>query len=426
MNPCINGTLYEYFGKTDNTCFPFLGILHQRSNVICEQARIILQYRINQSVPLGNDRNLVLDFLTRVLNVFDVAFPPFFLVLLKESEETQTYTHHYRDHLLHTFYVFCLGCYVFDHSVFFRKFHKNSNEDCFRNWIVAAFFHDIGYCFAKSENPNEYGLKVKSIINCSRDIKASYEFWSHLILANPIDQSSTQDSFQSLFDNDRQFFIKVQSMPNDLFSKENNYYFSRFIGEANFIEDLLDFLTMEIMLPIDACYDIYERRKPQHGFQSSLLLIFLLKLKEWIITECKVRVRISEQEAKVSIANTRDGFLHGLLSIAFHDIQLICDKKVRINDIKSPIIPLLAITDNLQCWDREYYYFGEPSDEQRAPIPPTLVNIEEKDGVLFWKHDDTQDHIITKYAEYGSVIMDCSKFICKEDVESIIKDGNHE
>lgn len=424
MNPCINDTLYEYFGKTEKEYLPFLNILHNNSRGICDQIRSLLYYRHNLKLSTHSDREDVIRILSRMLNSFEIVFPPMLLDLLRDSEDNKHYPDdtHPRDHLLHAFYVFCLGCYVYDQSAYFRQFHRHNSDDYFRSWIVAAFFHDIGYCFTKSIN-HTYISKVERLIKCGSqsqaDIDEAFKFWSHLMLSESENTNLTE--LKHLFSSSDNFNSKVRSIPTSLFEKKD-CYFEVDIERNNILNEIIQGVDDLNLLESDDLMGFH--KKSSHGLTSTLFLVFLLRLRELIINDCRVSETIAHITEKVSKINTYDNYFTSFNAIALHDVGLKT-KKIHLSENSNPLIPLLAISDNFQCWDREYYYFELP-DMPRAPIPTTSVDVKERDGFLLWKHDDTEDPENTKHAEYDSLIKDCTKLIWKEDVMSIIKDGNHE
>ena len=79
----------------------------------------------------------------------------------------------YRDHVMHSLYVFLIGLYLYDHISCIKKvideYYKNSGFDAFyKTWLVAAVYHDTGYIFESwllDHNDVAAKNRIKDVMN---------------------------------------------------------------------------------------------------------------------------------------------------------------------------------------------------------------------------------------------------------------------
>jgi len=115
----INSDLIAYFKSIDPSkrLLSEINSKHEVSDLIV----YLLKARIGNNNFLETDRDGILLLYKRLSLLYHIPFPVYLLEILKQNEENKLYPTYYRDHLLHSFYVFCLGCYIFDNSQIFIR-----------------------------------------------------------------------------------------------------------------------------------------------------------------------------------------------------------------------------------------------------------------------------------------------------------------
>lgn len=231
---------------------------------------------------------------------------------LKDFEDKLLYSYvvYYRDHFLHSFQVFLLGCYIIDELITNDipfDFLSRTNVDGFlRTWFLISIYHDIGYLSQNlikiSENINKSYFKNISGIRLSK---------LELLISEKLDSI---------------FYELLEEISYDLLLGEEKYFF---LGVKN--EDL----EMQKNIYLNELIENYHFRN--HGIISSLFLYYTLNLDiDFIIAEKKEEFL---KEFKLASA-----------AIATHDLEK--QGRIHLNVSKNPFGCLLIICDNIQEWER--------------------------------------------------------------------------
>ena len=243
----------------------------------------------------------------------------------------------HRDHYSHSVYVFALGLAIYETNEGFRAKYKayyglgEADESAAANhfleyWGLTALFHDIGYPF---ELPFEQVLSYFEVENQERGKGSLYLSYRNVESQTELDEKA-MDHFESLYG--KRFRTTSELFAHDLAQKLGAAYgFSE--------EYLLDILNTKPTEPGRFLYHM------DHAFFSAT------RLYRELAEQLGVR-RLMPAHVDALSAILMHNSLYKF-SIAFYK-----DKEKHRPPMKvrqHPLGWLLALCDELQCWDRTAY-----------------------------------------------------------------------
>lgn len=421
----INSDLLEYF-EGDSEGFPMLSELERaraRSIIVS-----ILELRCGLPKKLAMARDRIPGLYEYLASIYKIPFPEYLLRLLYKIEERATLHIKYRDHMLHLFYVFCLGCYIYDNSGYYRPHNVEDSYRFMANWVVAAFLHDLGYAFSEEEfrSKHDTSAEFSRVVRCENgDIKESFAlFWSWVLTLTKNGQP--EFSVEGSAANAIQRVDKRElglAFPYFWSTVEKCCKFDQYNGQDLFeelpgIEEMREFTGNEINI---SGFYIMDGRL-NHGIESSLLLLFILKARASLISNNRLPEEIASSAREMDQFCDVNLFKDGIWAIALHDLS----KEYMGASLEftgtPPLISLLLLADGLQCWDRQYFR-QEGRKISRSALPSNAVGIQCSDEDIFWYYDEgfsnNPEYINASYKNI--VLGECALLLSKNDVEEIIK-----
>lgn len=333
--------------------------------------------------------------------------------LLSALEHEGSFYPKYRDHLTHMFKVFLLGLFLYEkHDVIRNSVDRIWNdENNFLNvWILTALWHDIGYLIENEDGArNDTAAKV---LNDRLNEDFKYPL-TKLYKSQNIFAEGTEEGIRECADD-----------PSSLHPPE--------VKGLDTVEKMLDHLegfgrTVRLMPrktgnPVEIYYRyLSQKRKDRvyydHGIISACLLLFVQHSLCTYIEKCKsVVVQVEdnpdpEKRKPMMYENQRDT-LDSFLStegkykeyaqkaaeaISIHNINKYMDaedmkelnrKGVTIGELQiklesEPIIYLLRLCDELQCWDRQQF-----KSPEEYTVGGESLEFKDKDKQLILSMDD--------------------------------------
>lgn len=289
---------------------------------------ILLECNSSTVIPLGIPTDLVDNFTSTTdffekqkcaLSIIEFLHTKYFVkfnsldglfkaLISFETEFLYKYLY-YRDHFLHSFQVFLLGCYIVKKSIendFPIEFLSGRNIESFiRVWFLIAIYHDIGYTV---QDLLEIGKKIKDI------------YFNHI-------------SGSSMTNLNIEFSERIDGIFKEILETIS---YGILYGEEKYLDDIFapnNEFNNKILL--NELIEYYQKRN--HGIISSLFLFYSFNLD---ITLLKP-ILIDEYSKEIKIA---------CAAISTHDIERY--KKIHLNLNENPYGCLLILCDNLQDWNR--------------------------------------------------------------------------
>lgn len=257
-------------------------------------------------------RDLILkimeDLHKRYLNPFYNCFE--FLPNLKKFEEDFLYKYlFYRDHFLHLFQVFLLGCFILEET------NKNdfpidnlfdiSPERLIRTWLLISFYHDIGYF-------------VEKLISIGEEIQKLY--------FNKISGLKLTE-FNLTFNTNLENVFKnqIKTLTNGIVNGEKYILTNTVLNQS---EDI----SLIIQNELESAFI-----NRDHGIISALFLNYTMNLEMPLIEMHLQRLILQD----LSIA---------CLAMSTHSIEK--SEKIHLNFENHNLGCLLVLCDNIQEWNR--------------------------------------------------------------------------
>lgn len=262
-----------------------------------------------------------------------------FLENLKRFEEDFLYKYlYYRDHLIHSFQIFLLGCYIAERSsIESFGFKIFTNMDRFlRTWFLISFYHDIGYMAEK-------------LIILGKQIQNTYFDRVGGIKLSDINIEITED-LEAIFKN----YLKI--LTDGIIIGEKEKFLS---NKDNIQEEQRNIIYNEL-------YENYKKR--DHGIISSLFLYYTIYLDIDSLDDEQIKAQYL-QELDIACC-----------AIAIHSIEK--QRKLYLNFKKNHFGCLLILCDNIQEWNR-----------------PRLKNLKLKDSD-FWVSLDIEIDVDNKLFKF--------------------------
>ena len=305
--------------------------------------------------------------------------------LLAALEHEGSFYPKYRDHLTHMFKVFLLGLYLYEkHDAIHTSVNNiwQNKEDFLNVWILTALWHDIGYLIENEDGARNDNAAKTMNDRLNEDLKYPL---TKLYKPQKIFAEGSEEGIRECADD-----------PSSLYPPE--------VKGLDTVERMLDRLKgfgRSVRLtprktdnPVEVYYHyLSQKRKDReyydHGIVSACLLLFVQHSLCTYIEKCKnVVVQIEDnpdpmKQKKMMFANQRDTldtFLNSedkykkyaqkaAEAISIHNLKKIMDtedmkelnrKGVTIGELQiklesEPIIYLLRLCDELQCWDRQHF-----------------------------------------------------------------------
>lgn len=238
-----------------------------------------------------------------------------------------------RDHFIHNFETFLLGCYLMDAMKDVPQF-SNSQEELLFQWILTSTFHDIGY-------PIEHYTKI------NEKLAALYEQFGINTIANKIkDQKLNPTTLEELY---------IINLPDNsvIYGGERRINLRPIL-----LKELQDQLLLNeadansLLLSLEDTF--------QHGLVSTCMLM------KGILVNREVSY-FSEESYK---------FLkNAALAVLLHHYPFKgCSVKLDIKLESTPMVALLMLCDEIQEWNRPLDDIGR--DDYNARIPYQLKDLE--------------------------------------------------
>ncbi len=232
-----------------------------------------------------------------------------FLMNLKKFEDDFLYKYlYYRDHLIHSFQIFLLGCYIVERANVESlpiDFFSNMNR-FLRTWFLISFYHDIGYM-------------VEKLIDLGIEIQRTYFERIGGIKLSEI-RLTISDELDKIFKD----YMKI--LTEGIIIGENNKFI---LKQNNDREEQKKIIYNELL-------ENYKMR--DHGIMSSLFLHYTIYLDIDSLDNEILKVQYL-QELNIACC-----------AIAIHSIEK--QRKINVNFLKNPFGCLLILCDNIQEWNR--------------------------------------------------------------------------
>lgn len=319
--PCKN-YFYKYLDKTD------------KSETI---AKKLLKYKkIIRAKKLLKNMAITFEQKEIFKNAFENELIPFDTAageLLRE--------HH--DHVVHSAYVFLLGCYFIEEIFPFCKIVNTKRDEFLKRWSIISMFHDSGY-------PTEIGAKI---------MHQSLNGILNILNANASKQSKDSEpvvefKFKELY---RLFMIPTKFM--EVYQEKDDSIIdmldliARYMSEHIYNKTLSPIKIREIMLQL---------------FNSNLLMGYVDHglLSSAIYFNYAVNDIIKKHDSSNSIDLKRKHFFGEMITllseiltaIYLHNAYVRFPKELRIKRIKPTeknlSIYLIMLIDELQIWGRDF------------------------------------------------------------------------
>lgn len=231
----------------------------------------------------------------------------------------------YRDHYVHSVYVFLLGLAIYETNQIFKNtynefYHleeKEAGAHFLQYWGLAALFHDIGYPF---ELPFE---QVASYFEVSGEERKNRPFIAYQMMEKFTDVEDKIEVGGMVFDSTDELFA---------------YLLEEKIGKAYAFtkESMYETLHTKASCPENFNYNI------DHAYFSATVLFRKL------FVEMKCEMRPEHLDALTAI------LLHNSL-YKFNVTNIKGEGNVPFKMELHPMAYLLMLCDELQCWDRIAY-----------------------------------------------------------------------
>ena len=386
---CISDVLYGFIKQNDNIDY-FGG---QKSTTLKN-----LFMKFIREEDYTEKRNIATDVVKQIFKMrgkHETAFP---FDILMEMEERGTFYKDYRDHVIHTVYVFLLGYYIYKtNSTIYCEINKRIDyiekeyikesgkassikesdkcdykkieDDFLYMWSLITIYHDYGYVFEHVDDERKI------------------EFFNNLI---DVDYSCNNKSYFKLTkDFDKDAVIKYLTNLNIQGSTVNGFELIKGISETtnlsnqgcNGLENYFNF-----------CFDkgINGREYLDHGIISSLLFMKLSNIVFLERNKSKDDVYIWDESIQITY------FKYVAQAIAVHNIYVneanqdtykiyhlnLGDKDdknniYKISVEKEPFAYLLALCDGLQEWDRKKSVcLNDKSNAEQNELTSRQVKVE--------------------------------------------------
>ena len=286
----------------------------------------------------------------------------------------------HRDHYSHSVYVFALGLAVYETNESFRTQYKayynlsGADESAAANhfleyWGLTALFHDIGYPF---ELPFEQVLSYFEVENQERGKGSLYLSYRNVESLTELDEKA-RDHFENLYG--KRFQTTSELFAHDIAQKLGTAYgFSE--------EYLLDILNTKPTEPSRFLYHM------DHAFFSAT------RLYRELVEQLGVRLLTPAHVDALSAI-----LMHNSLykfSIAFFKDKDVKKRRPPMKVRQHPLGWLLALCDELQCWDRTAY-----GRNTRTELYPMAVDFDFSGNAIsaVYYYDQEEQKKISAYNE---------------------------
>ena len=286
----------------------------------------------------------------------------------------------HRDHYSHSVYVFALGLAVYETNESFRTQYKayynlsGADESAAANhfleyWGLTALFHDIGYPF---ELPFEQVLSYFEVENQERGKGSLYLSYRNVESLTELDEKA-RDHFENLYG--KRFQTTSELFAHNITQKLGTAYgFSE--------EYLLDILNTKPTEPSRFLYHM------DHAFFSAT------RLYRELVEQLGVRLLTPAHVDALSAI-----LMHNSLykfSIAFFKDKDVKKRRPPMKVRQHPLGWLLALCDELQCWDRTAY-----GRNTRTELYPMAVDFDFSGNAIsaVYYYDQEEQKKISAYNE---------------------------
>lgn len=349
-------------------------------DLICSMASSLEDRRIQSAVRLWE-----------TLWAQEVGLPhiPFMKILARNELSAEMYTE-YRDHVVHSVWVYMLGLYLYECNGPIRKavLSRMDEKDFLLAWKISALFHDIGYtCDRGIDHEEEFLRPVLDELQILTD----FPLRGHLV-ARGFELSEKDELDLARISN--RFTPKLLTL--------DSIEFMPTPGDEERLLKQLEPLVICTQLaqdgqetPLQSYYNLGKTVKPinrerfrDHGILSALVLLhqfhfFALcvqslqnkPLPKSISRETRIELenmisdRRTERYSEIVHQATSAMALHNVdwriwdIEKAKQAPHYLSLGDFRILLDQSPLAFLLALTDVLQCWDRpKRRYVDEPKE----------------------------------------------------------------
>ncbi len=249
----------------------------------------------------------------------------------------------YRDHYLHLFYDFLLGCVILEglmprilhHWKCFTGRHDIDKKEVYvrimRRWLIASLFHDIGYTAQSLKKVSHEMQKVFFTKVPGFEIE-------ELEFKRKPPSEQVDEFYASLADvlSEDEFSFKHNSSKNTKMSNHN----------APVRQATVNLLTDQLL-------------KMNHGVMSALFVLLVSKIDTHELTLCvDTKSKWWEHEQLYNkLKKEREEIIQDIevaaLSIAIHNMRQGDVEGITIDFRSHPIAFLLMLCDDLHEWDRE-------------------------------------------------------------------------
>ncbi|MHA1380575.1 MAG: hypothetical protein ACTSRG_19585 [Candidatus Helarchaeota archaeon] len=310
-------------------------------------------------------KNIALDVIKDLIEIYFSRLPNSyeFLKSWNEYENILLYTIelNYRDHFLHQFYVFLLGCYIFKKIILagYRLPFSIPQKKFANLWLITSIFHDLGYPTQKVVLLNQRLLDIyfKNIDGVKiPEIELNFE------------------------ENKEKAFLDYLKLFSYGYQKGESFFYE--------IDESFDRNSLNSNHIYELFVNFYKKR--EHGIMGGLFILDSLRFDLQFFTD-KEKESYNQQ------------FHHSAFSLSLHNIQKY--KKTQITFGKHPISYFLTLCESLQEWHRPK---ENPIDKSLKKLKWGLrdieIDIKYEDSKLTFKIDlkliKTKKEIISKEKEY--------------------------
>lgn len=303
---------------------------------------------------------------------------PFMRILAKDELSAKMYSE-YRDHVVHSVWVYLLGLYLYERNGPIRAaiLGRMEEEDFLLAWKITALFHDIGYTCDKgidqeasflqpvldelqalTDSPLRAHLEARGFKLSERDevdlARVSSRFTPRLLTLDSIEFMPAPGPEQRLLRQIEPLVIHTQLAQETEETPLQNYYNLGKTVKPNNRERFRDhgILSALILLHQFHFFTLCLQSLQVKTLPKSISRRTLKELSSMISASAAARHAKIVHEAAAAIA------LHNI-NVEIWDIEMakqsphnlsLADFQISLDE--SPLAFLLALTDVLQCWDR--------------------------------------------------------------------------
>ncbi len=320
---------------------------------------ILLQDEITETDDTStiNNVNNACEIINEIMSIY--LSEELTVKLLKDWQKAQEiifpFDEDYRDHLLHQFYVFLLGCGILDRLqdriignwlLYDLRESEEIKARTFRAWLSASLFHDIGYIAGKikaigEDTYEKFFSNLNGISYQPFELKLNFNdemLSKYLIFMNKVLSENESNYYRAKPQEDKYATIKKSLENMDHGALSSYLFWSSILQDIGSIA-LKPFESMKVQMIL------------RFASPMPLSLSFTKEIQDHI-REAQEIDQERHEKYKLEIEEDIDVASY---AIAVHNLI----KYPTINFFTHPITFLLVLCDELQQWGRVSYKSGK-------------------------------------------------------------------